>query len=98
MAQYDPQSIEPGKRVEPADLTMLSEQNGGKFPSDRVSNAINFKGSIPAHGTPQMPAWGNLFYQMKSDPKALEQMVRNLTAYIESIQTLEITVHDGRPQ
>jgi len=86
MATYDPQSIEPEKRVKPADLTMLSEENGGTFPAERVSNAINFKGSIPAHGTPEMPAWGNLFYQLKANPKALDQTVRNLTAYIESIQ------------
>jgi mono/diheme cytochrome c family protein len=83
---YDPESIEPAKRVKPADLTALSERNSGKFPVDRVSNAIYFKGSIPAHGTPEMPAWGNVFYLLKSRPKVLEERVRDLTAYIESIQ------------
>ena len=83
---YDPEAIEPAKRVKPADLTALSERNSGKFPADRVSNAIYFKGSIPAHGTPEMPAWGNVFYLLKSRPKVLEERVRDLTAYIESIQ------------
>ena len=86
MAIYDPQSPDPARRVPPADLTALSEQNGGKFPADRVRNAIYFKGSIPAHGTPNMPAWGDVFYSLKSDPKLLEKRVRELTAYIESIQ------------
>ena len=86
MAIYDPQSADPARRVPPADLTALSEQNGGKFPEDRVRNAIYFKGSIPAHGTPNMPAWGDVFYSLKSDPKLLEKRVRELTAYIESIQ------------
>lgn len=85
---YDPESIEPEKRVKPTNLTMLSEQNAGKFPADRVRDAIHFKGSIPAqHGTPEMPAWGNVFYLLKSRPKVLEERVRDLTAYIESIQT-----------
>ena len=84
---YDPQSIEPQRRVKPADLTVLSEHNSGKFPSDRVRDAIYFKGSIPAHGTPEMPAWGDVFYSLKSSPKILEKRVRDLTAYIESIQT-----------
>jgi hypothetical protein len=84
---YDPESIEPAKRVKPADLTALSERNSGKFPADRVTNAIHFKGSIPAHGTPEMPAWGNVFYLLKPRPKVLEERVRDLTAYIESIQT-----------
>jgi len=86
-SMYDPESAEPAKRVKPANLTILSEQNAGKFPADRVRDAIYFKGSIPAHGTPDMPAWGNVFYLLKSRPKVLEERVRDLTAYIESIQT-----------
>ena len=87
-SMYDPESAEPAKRVPPADLTALSEQNAGKFPADRVRNAIYSKGPIPAHGTPEMPAWGDVFYMLKStNPKLLEQRVRVLTAYIESIQT-----------
>jgi mono/diheme cytochrome c family protein len=87
-SMYDPESIEPEKRVKPADLTLLSKRNSGKFPAHRVRNAIYFKGdSIPAHGTPEMPAWGNVFYLLKSRPKVLEERVRDLTAYIESIQT-----------
>jgi mono/diheme cytochrome c family protein len=84
---YDPESPEPAKQVKPADLTVLSERNSGKFPADRVRDAIYFKGSIPAHGTPEMPAWGNVFYLLKPYPKRMEERVRDLTAYIESIQT-----------
>ena len=86
-SMYDPESGEPERRIKPPDLTVLSEQNSGKFPAERIRNAIYFKGSIPAHGTPQMPAWGNVFYLLKSRPKVLEERIRNLTAYIESIQT-----------
>jgi hypothetical protein len=85
-SNYDPESIDPAKRVKPADLTVLSDQNSGKFPADRVRDAIYFKGSIPAHGTPNMPAWGNVFYLLKDRPKLLEKRVRDLTGYIESIQ------------
>jgi hypothetical protein len=86
MTNYDPQSIDPAKRVPPADLTALSEQNPGKFPADRVRNAIYNKDSIRAHGTPEMPAWGNVFYLLKDRPKLLEKRIRDLTGYIESIQ------------
>jgi mono/diheme cytochrome c family protein len=79
--------LEPEKWVKPADLTVLSERNSAKFPADRVRDAIYFKGSIPAHGTPQMPAWGSVFYLLKSKSKRLEERVRDLTAYIESVQT-----------
>lgn len=85
-SMYDPESGDPARRVPPANLTLLSEQNSGKFPVRRVRDAIYFKGSIPAHGTPDMPAWGDVFYTLKSEPKRLEERVRDLTAYIESIQ------------
>jgi mono/diheme cytochrome c family protein len=79
-------SAEPSRRVPPADLTLLSEKNAGKFPADRVRESIYSKGSIAAHGTPDMPAWGDVFYSSKSNPKLLAERVRDLTAYIESIQ------------
>lgn len=83
---YDANSTDKSVRVPPADLTLLSQRNGGKFPVARVRDAIYSKGPIPAHGTPDMPAWGDVFYSSKSDPKLIEARVRNLTAYIESLQ------------
>jgi len=85
-SMYDPDSGDPSRRVPPGDLTVLSKHNGGKFPADRVRDSVYSKGSIPAHGTPDMPAWGHAFDSLKSDPKRLEQRLRDLTAYIESIQ------------
>ena len=83
---YDPDSGEESRRVPPADLTVLSEQNAGKFPADRIRDAVSIKTSIAAHGTPDMPAWGHAFDSLKSNPKRLEESVRNLIAYIESVQ------------
>ncbi len=85
---YDARSTDKSVRVPPADLTLLSQRNGGKFPAARVRDAIYSKGPIPAHGTPDMPAWGDVFYSSKSDPKLIEARVRNLTAYIESFQVV----------
>jgi hypothetical protein len=36
-----------------------------------------------------MPAWGDVFYSLKSRPTLLEERVRDLTAYIESIQAIK---------
>jgi mono/diheme cytochrome c family protein len=88
-SMYDPESAEPSRRIPPADLTALSRQNAGKFPADRVRDAIYNKDSIRAHGTPDMPAWGNVFYLLKSRPRVLEERVRDLTAYIESMQAIK---------
>ena len=83
---YDPNSADKSRRVPPADLTVMSQQNAGKFPEDRVREAIYNKKAIPGHGTPDMPAWGDVFYNQKYNPKVVDSRVRNLTAYIGSIQ------------
>ena len=69
-SMYDPESGDPSRRVPPPDLTALSERNSRKFPADRVRDAIYFKGSIPAHGTPDMPAWGRRFLCSEIGAKA----------------------------
>jgi len=85
-SMYDPLSSDKSRRVPPADLTILSAQNTGKFPEARVNDSISSKKPIPGHGTPEMPAWGDVFYNQKSNPKVIDARVRNLTAYIESLQ------------
>jgi len=84
-SMYDPLSADPSRRIPPADLTQLA-QKYAEFPTARVQDSIHSKGSIAAHGTPNMPAWGDIFYNQKSNPKLVERRVRDLTAYIESIQ------------
>jgi mono/diheme cytochrome c family protein len=48
----------------PADLTMLSKQNSGHFPYQKVRQVIDGrpdKGNIRAHSSHDMPVWGDVF-------------------------------------
>ena len=72
---------------QPADLTRLAAKNGGKYPADRVSQTIRGDAEVPAHGTREMPIWGNLFYQMSQGHQAEVQLrIANLNEYIGSLQ------------
>ena len=42
----------------PTDLTMLSRRNGGHFPLAAVTEIIDGRTLIAAHGTRDMPIWG----------------------------------------
>jgi len=72
----------------PADLTQLTRKNNGKFPEQRVSLVITTGPSeILAHGSKEMPVWGDLFRHMGSnDPSVARLRVVNLTDYVKSIQ------------
>ena len=46
-------------KIPPPDLTMLAKNNNGVFPTNAVYETIDGLKTIPAHGTREMPIWGN---------------------------------------
>jgi mono/diheme cytochrome c family protein len=74
-------------KVPPTDLTLLSKNNGGKYPALKVTSSIRNESDLPAHGSKEMPVWGALFWSMSSGHESeVQQRVANLTHYIESLQ------------
>ncbi len=74
-------------KVPPPDLTTLAEKNGGKYPALTVSAVIRGEEVLAAHGSKDMPIWGNLFWSMSGGHEAeVQQRVANLNKYIESLQ------------
>ena len=45
----------------PPDLTLLSRSNNGAFPFSEVYQSINGQMEVAAHGTSDMPLWGDYF-------------------------------------
>lgn len=74
-------------KVPPPDLTTMSKRNGGKFPQLRVYNTINGDVNVPAHGSKDMPIWGDLFRSIEKDSATQQMRVSNLTKFIDSLQT-----------
>jgi mono/diheme cytochrome c family protein len=74
-------------KVPPADLTVLSQKNGGKFPSLHVASVLGGEADLPAHGNKEMPVWGPLFWVMsQGNAGEVQQRIANLTKFIESLQ------------
>jgi len=74
-------------KVPPTDLTLLNKNNGGKYPSMKVTAAIHGEGGTAAHGSKEMPVWGSLFWTMSGGHEGeVQQRVSNLNKYIESLQ------------
>ena len=47
-------------KVKPADLTLISQKNGSKFPEIRVQRVINGEDEVLAHGSHDMPVGADL--------------------------------------
>jgi mono/diheme cytochrome c family protein len=48
-------------KIQPPDLTTLAKNNNGVFPTNAVYKTIYGLETIPAHGTREMPIWGERF-------------------------------------
>lgn len=74
------------------DLTLIKTNAGGVFPREGVEKTIRGQDDVTAHGTLEMPVWGQIFTDLRPDRKMVarralaEQRIQNLTSYIETIQ------------
>jgi mono/diheme cytochrome c family protein len=69
----------------PADLTQISRKSGGTFPQVHIVRIIKGADEIGAHGSRDMPVWGELFTSLQSKETA-ELRVNALMHYIEGLQ------------
>lgn len=74
-------------KVAPADLTLLTQRNQGTFPVERVKNIVGQWVEISAHGSREMPIWGDLFFpKTAAEEQAANERFKILVTYLESIQ------------
>lgn len=74
-------------KTAPADLTLLARRNAGVFPAERVKNILSQWVDISAHGSREMPIWGDLFLPKNAtEEQAANERLKLLVTYLESIQ------------
>lgn len=71
----------------PADLTQLARKNNGKYPELEVINYITGRDTVAAHGSRDMPVWGQLFRSLEPHDNGIPDLrVKNLADYVKSVQ------------
>jgi|KBSSwiStaDraftv2_1062776.scaffolds.fasta_scaffold689267_1 cytochrome c553 len=68
----------------PADLTKLAARNNGTFPDLKVRRYIEGLDEVAAHGTRDMPMWGDLFRSLNRDTAQIR--VAALAEYLKGMQ------------
>ena len=77
--------LQPYKKT-PANLTELTQRNGGKFPQLKVYGTIKGENETAAHGTRDMPMWGSLLQSISGSEGEVQMRIAVLTQYVESLQ------------
>ncbi|MCW8945556.1 MAG: cytochrome c [Sedimenticola sp.] len=79
----------------PPDLTLLSKRNGGIFPQQKVYDWIKDEKRIRAHGTQEMPIWGDRYseeliekygYYNTGPKSSVKQRILELVFFLGGIQ------------
>jgi mono/diheme cytochrome c family protein len=74
-------------KTPPADLTVLAQKSGGKYPASHVAAVIRGQATTPSHGSQDMPVWGPLFSSISQGHEGqVQQRINNLVTYIETLQ------------
>lgn len=75
----------------PADLTQLRANYGGSFPTDSIYAYIDGRADVQAHGTREMPVWGNVWGERITGepvpPEEVDLRIRELVEYIRMLQS-----------
>lgn len=74
----------------PANLTLLSKENGGEFPMNKLLSIVKGDAKIDAHGTREMPVWGDILGRPLSDgmygEDEADAKLMNIGKFLETIQ------------
>jgi len=80
----------PALRPPPADLTRIAQRRGGRFPVAEIAAYIDGRTVVSAHGSREMPIWGERFGEMAGGGSVGEEVVRgNLLVLIEYLQSIQ---------
>ncbi len=74
----------------PADLTRIAARRGGEFPAAEIAMYIDGRFEVAAHGSREMPVWGQRFGAELGPGEQAQEVVRGrviiLVEYLKSIQ------------
>jgi mono/diheme cytochrome c family protein len=74
----------------PADLTRIAQRRGGHFPVAEITAYIDGRRGVRAHGSQEMPVWGERFGEMLEGDAlgegVTQSYLRWLVEYLQTIQ------------
>ena len=82
-------------KVKPPDLRVLTANNDGEYPKDRVQSYVDGREDIAAHGRRDMPVWGEVFQTPlvegagrpgEAGEDRAGRKIRELVYFLETIQ------------
>jgi hypothetical protein len=85
-------------RTPPADLTRIAARRGGRFPDGEIAQKIDGRFELGAHGSREMPVWGEVFSQGIPESGTAESVARGKVAVlVEYLKSLQVPAQSSAP-
>ena len=79
-------------RTPPADLTRIAARRGGSFPKGEIARFVDGRFAVEAHGSREMPVWGERLGERIPEAGVSEEVVRGqIGVVVEYLQTIQVT-------
>jgi mono/diheme cytochrome c family protein len=72
------------------DLTRLRQKYNDHFPVDDLYSMIDGNDKVTAHGTREMPIWGNIWSERDGTPVRREVVDRRISELIEYLRSVQV--------
>jgi mono/diheme cytochrome c family protein len=75
-------------RFHPPDRSLVAKRNGGEYPAEKILRIVDGRKSLPGHGGPDMPIWGDAFRNAETgyDDAKVKEKVRSVVDYLRTLQ------------
>ena len=73
----------------PANLRMLGDKYGMPLPAHRIADLIDGRDTARAHGSHEMPVWGEKLYELGQGERGeygIGEVIGKIIAYLDTIQ------------
>lgn len=73
----------------PANLRLLSDRFGSPLPAAKLAELIDGRDAVRAHGTAEMPVWGERLYSSGEGERGelgISEVIGKIVAYLDTIQ------------
>lgn len=85
-------------RPRPPDLTGIAKRRGGEFPTAEIAKFIDGRFELPAHGSREMPVWGERFGSDMPEAGVGESIARgNIASLVEYLKSIQQPPLAGKP-
>ena len=86
--------IAPLLKTNPSDLTKIATRRDGRFSTKEIHRIVDGRTFVAAHGTRDMPVWGNELYAYDGRDAArrrrANEAIAKLVAYLGTLQTIRV--------